>query len=70
MNQMNQKLLFTILLAISIVLITSLTTKACEIEFEITKGKKESYKTSDTLVLKFHIAVKAVSQIEDAKTNE
>jgi len=49
---MKQKLLFTILLAISIVLSTSQTTKACEIEFEITKGEKESYKTGDTLVIK------------------
>jgi len=49
---MKQKLLFTILLALTIMLTTSQSAKACEIEFEITKGKKESYKTGDTLVIK------------------
>jgi hypothetical protein len=49
---MKQKLLFTILLAITITLISSQSVKACEIEFEITKGEKESYQTGDTLVIK------------------
>jgi len=52
MIKMKQKLLFTILLAITITLITSQSVKACEIEFEITKGEKESYQTGDTLVIK------------------
>lgn len=33
------------------------STKACEIDFEIIKGEKESYSTGDTLVVKVIVAL-------------
>jgi len=52
---MKQKLLFTVLLVFSLVFANSYMAKACEIEFEVTKGKKENYKTGDTLVIKVFV---------------
>jgi len=36
---------------------TPKTASACEIEFEILKGKKESYKTGDTLIVLVKVAL-------------
>ena len=37
--------------------LTQNTANACEIEFEITKGKKETYQTGDTLVILVKVAL-------------
>ena len=49
---MKQKWLFSILLILLFAFANQKTAQACEIEFEITKGKKETYKTGDTIVIK------------------
>ncbi len=54
---MNVKLLFIITLGVFLILINSKSTQACEIDFEILKGKKESYSTGDTLVIKVIVAL-------------
>ena len=49
---MKRKLLYTLLLILAFVFINQKKASACEIEFEITKGKKDTYKKGDTLVIK------------------
>jgi len=46
-----------ILLGIFFISFTPNTAKACEIEFEITKGKKESYNVGDTVVVIVKVAL-------------
>ena len=54
---MKIQLLFTIALGVILMLSIPESAQACEIDFEITKGKKESYSTGDTLVVKVVVAL-------------
>jgi len=48
---MNFKWILILLLGVFAVSFTPNTANACEIDFKITKGKKDFYKTGDTLVI-------------------
>ncbi|NOR86488.1 MAG: hypothetical protein GQ527_02650 [Bacteroidales bacterium] len=54
---MKIKLFFTIALGVLLMIANPESTKACEIDFEIIKGEKESYSTGDTLVVKVIVAL-------------
>lgn len=54
---MKIRLLIIITLGIFLMLSNPESLKACEIDFEIIKGKKESYNKGDTLVLKVIVAL-------------
>ena len=54
---MNTKWILILMLGVFFITLTPKTTKACEIEFEITKGKKESYQVGDTLVVLVKVAL-------------
>jgi len=54
---MRTKWILTILLGVFLLSFTPKTANACEIEFEITKGKKESYNIGDTLVVIVKVAL-------------
>ena len=54
---MKIKLIFTIAVGLFLMLANPESTRACEIDFEIIKGKKESYNTGDTLVVKVIVAL-------------
>jgi len=43
--------------SVLVLLFTPKTSKACEIEFEITKGKKESYNIGDTIIVIVKVAL-------------
>ena len=48
---MKFKWILILMIAMFTVSITTKTANACEIDFEITKGEKDFYKTGDTLVI-------------------
>jgi len=54
---MKTKWIFTILLGVFFSLFTLPKANACDIEFEIIKGKKESYKAGDTLIVEVKVAL-------------
>ena len=54
---MGTKILITLLLGIFFVMLSPKQTNACEIEFDIVKGKKESYKAGDTLIVLVKVAL-------------
>ena len=54
---MGTKILITLLLGIFFVMLSPKHTNACEIEFDIVKGKKESYKAGDTLIVLVKVAL-------------
>jgi len=54
---MKIKIIVTIVLGALLMLANPKTSKACEIEFEILKGEKESYNTGDTIVVKVIVAL-------------
>lgn len=54
---MNIKLLSIVIFGVLTFLSFPKEMKACEIEFEIINGKKEVYKTGDTLVIKVTVAL-------------
>jgi hypothetical protein len=52
---MKTKWFFTIILALLLTSFASLESKACEIDFEILKGKKEIYQAGDEIVVKVKV---------------
>ncbi len=54
---MRTKRILIILLGVFFLSFTPKMVKACEIEFEITKGKKESYNVGDTVVVIVKVAL-------------
>jgi len=54
---MNTKWVLAILMGVFLVALTPKDVSACEIEIEVTKGKKESYQVGDTLVLLVKVAL-------------
>ncbi len=48
---MKTKWIFIVIIGLFIISFTPQTAKACEIEFEVIKGKKEAYQVGDTLVV-------------------
>ncbi len=51
-NLLKSKTILILLFGFLLVSFSAQETKACEIEFEIVKGKKETYKAGDVIVLK------------------
>ncbi|RLD49302.1 MAG: hypothetical protein DRI94_11370 [Bacteroidetes bacterium] len=54
---MNTKWILILLMGVFFVTFAPKTTKACEIEFEITKGKKDAYQKGDTLIVLVKVAL-------------
>jgi len=54
---MKTKWILILMLGVFLVSLTPEKSNACEIEFEITKGKKESYKVGDTLIVVVKVAL-------------
>jgi len=54
---MRTKWILIILLSVFFLSFTPKSAKACEIEFEITKGKKDSYNVGDTVVVIVKVAL-------------
>ena len=54
---MNKKWIVLLIISVFFTIITPKTTSACEIEFEITKGKKENYSSGDTIVVVVKVAL-------------
>lgn len=52
---MKIKWILSIIIAAFIITLTPQQTKACEIEFEILKGKKEVYNVGDTIIVKIQV---------------
>ena len=48
---MNTKWILAIIMGVFFIALTPKQAEACEIEIEVTKGKKESYQVGDTIVL-------------------
>ena len=51
------KKILILLIGVFFISVTPIKLNACEIEFDIIKGKKESYKTGDTLVILVKVAL-------------
>ena len=56
-NILKSKILIGILLGFLFIAFTTQESKACEIEFEIIKGKKEKYEAGDIIVLKIIVTL-------------
>ncbi len=54
---MNTKWIIAVVIGIFLISFNSTEANACEIEIEVTKGKKESYQVGDTLVLLVKVAL-------------
>ncbi len=54
---MKTKWILTVLLGVLFLSFTPNTANACEIEFKITKGEKESYNVGDTLIVVVKVAL-------------
>ena len=52
---MNTKIVITVLISLFLISLNPTEVNACEIDIEVTKGKKETYQVGDTLVL--HVKV-------------
>lgn len=54
---MNTKWIFSILLGFFLITLIPKEIYACDIEFEILKGKKETYSVGDTIIVKVKVAL-------------